>query len=94
MYCIFILKYYISTLNYFQAKIEDTLIEKLNVSNICEFANAALTFNAKKLEEHCICFLVDATKTSEEIVNVNDLPDNIKLQALERMLNSSSNHVI
>lgn len=73
--------------------VEDVLIEKLNVTNVCKFANAAVAYNAKTLEEHCICFIIDAAKESKPIFDALVLRNAIKTQICERMLFSSSNRV-
>ena len=73
--------------------IENTLIEKLNVSNVCKFVEAANKYNAKTLEEHCICLIVIAGKESKPIFNAKILPGSVKQQVCERILISSSDNV-
>ena len=69
--------------------IEDVLIEKLDDFNVCEFVDAAVKYNAKTLQEHCICFIVEAAKDSKPILDANDLRDDVKSQVCDRILVST-----
>lgn len=71
--------------------IENVLIEKLNDSNVCLLANAAVKANADNLQDHCVCFIVEAAKEFKPLAFVDKLCHEIKADFGERMLVSSSN---
>uniref|UniRef100_A0AC35G7H3 BTB domain-containing protein n=1 Tax=Panagrolaimus sp. PS1159 TaxID=55785 RepID=A0AC35G7H3_9BILA len=48
--------------------VEDYLIQQISDKNVCQFSSKSVEFNAKKLRECCICFLL--LKKPEEISNV------------------------
>ena len=74
--------------------IENLLIEKLSDSNVCNFANAAVKFNANNLEEHCNCYIIDAIKESKVLENVQNLNTSVKAEVFDRMSIYSSNSVL
>ena len=74
--------------------IENLLIEKLSDSNVCNFANAAVKFNAHNLEDHCVCYIIDAIKESKVLDDVQNLHTSVKAEVFDRMSIYSSDTLV
>ena len=70
--------------------VEDVLIEKLSLSNVCTLANLASLTNSYNLKEYCVCFIIDAVKESKALPNISKLRNHIKAEIFERMSIASS----
>ena len=66
--------------------IEEVLIEKLSDSNVCNFANAAVKFNAHNLKDHCTCYIIDALKKFKILDGIHHLHASVKIEVFDRTL--------
>ena len=71
---------------YFQETIENLLIEKVNKSNVCKIANVSVKTNAKDLREHCVYFIVKASKKCRPLPFVDNLHGEIKALVYEKFI--------
>uniref|UniRef100_A0A914PZ71 BTB domain-containing protein n=1 Tax=Panagrolaimus davidi TaxID=227884 RepID=A0A914PZ71_9BILA len=65
--------------------LQDVLMQKITVPNVCMFANMSITSNAHELRECCICFLLKCVGKSV-IADVQALDDEISCEVGRRSL--------
>ena len=69
--------------------VEEVLIEKVDDSNVCLLANATVNSSALDLQEHCVCYIVNATKVSKALPNNNKIHYEIKALVCDQLMTPS-----